>query len=153
MARGGAVVEASPPQGSLITARMALEQGREVFAVTGAAMDPRARGTNGLIRDGANLTENVDDVLQALGQLSPLQLIENKNKIAGPVGQLSDAGDLESARHKIIQALGPSLSTVDELHRVCQFSPAVESIVLLELELAGRLERHSENKVSILMDP
>ena len=152
MARGVVVVEASPRSGSLITARMALEQGREVFAVPGAAMDPRARGTNHLIREGATLTESADDVFAVLADVRVLerpeiifynQIVEN---------ELMDVEDAVSARDAIIAALGPTPTTVDELLRVCQFSLAVVSTVLLELELAGRLERHPGSKVSLLMD-
>ena len=152
MARGVVVVEASPRSGSLITARLALEQGREVFAVPGAAMDPRARGTNDLIRQGATLTESADDVFSVLNDSRPPAHpnihIENQRV----ENEMSDADDVPSAREEIIRALGPTPTTVDEVLRVCQFSLAVVSTVLLELELAGRLERHPGSKVSLLMD-
>ncbi|MEQ9574630.1 MAG: DNA-processing protein DprA, partial [Rhodospirillales bacterium] len=152
MARGVVVVEASPRSGSLITARMALEQGREVFAVPGAAMDPRARGTNHLIREGATLTESADDVFAVLADVRvperPEIIIDNQIV----ENELTDVEDAVSARDTIIAALGPAPTTVDELLRVCQFSLAVVSTVLLELELAGRLERHPGSKVSLLMD-
>ena len=152
MARGVVVVEANPRSGSLITARLALEQGREVFAVPGAAMDPRARGTNHLIREGATLTESADDVFAVLADtaapIRPKIIIDNQNITNG----LTDVEAATSARDEIIAALGPTPTTVDELLRVCQFSLAVVSTVLLELELAGRLERHPGSKVSLLMD-
>jgi len=152
MARGVVVVEASPRSGSLITARLALEQGREVFAVPGAAMDPRARGTNHLIREGATLTESADDVFAVLADsaapISPKIIIDNQSI----TNELTDIEAATSARDEIIAALGPTPTTVDELLRVCQFSLAVVSTVLLELELAGRLERHPGSKVSLLMD-
>jgi len=146
------VVEASPRSGSLITARLALEQGREVFAVPGAAMDPRARGTNHLIREGATLTESADDVFAVLADAAapivPKIIIDNQSI----TNELTDVEAATSARDEIIAALGPTPTTVDELLRVCQFSLAVVSTVLLELELAGRLERHPGSKVSLLMD-
>lgn len=152
MARGVVVVEASPRSGSLITARLALEQGREVFAVPGAAMDPRARGTNHLIREGATLTESADDVFAVLADtaasIRPKIIIDNQSI----TDELTDVEAATSARDEIIAALGPTPTTVDELLRVCQFSLAVVSTVLLELELAGRLERHPGSKVSLLMD-
>ncbi|MEQ8229730.1 MAG: DNA-processing protein DprA [Rhodospirillales bacterium] len=152
MARGVVVVEASPRSGSLITARLALEQGREVFAVPGAAMDPRARGTNHLIRQGATLTESADDVFAVLDEQlrPPPQEIHHKNQQV--THGLSDRDEIDSARENIINALGPTPTTVDELVRVCQFSTAVVSTVLLELELAGRLERHPGSRVALLMD-
>lgn len=152
MARGVVVVEASPRSGSLITARLALEQGREVFAVPGAAMDPRARGTNHLIRQGATLTESADDVFAVLDEQfrPPSQEINYKNQQV--TRGLSDRDETDSARENIINALGPTPTTVDELVRVCQFSTAVVSTVLLELELAGRLERHPGSRVALLMD-
>ena len=152
MARGVVVVEASPRSGSLITARMALEQGREVFAVPGAAMDPRARGTNHLIREGATLTESAEDVFAVLADA---RAPENPKIIVDNQCIINDSMNVEttiSARDEIIAALGPTPTTVDELLRVCQFSQAVVSTVLLELELAGRLERHPGSKVSLLMD-
>lgn len=152
LARGVVVVEASPRSGSLITARMALDQGREVFAVPGAAMDPRARGTNELIRQGATLTETAEDVFAVLAQqrppAKPDSFIENQSITP----ELTDVDDIDAARQEIVSALGPAPTTVDELVRVCQFSQAVVSTVLLELELAGRLERHPGSKVSLLMD-
>ncbi|MCF3629856.1 DNA-processing protein DprA [Thalassospiraceae bacterium LMO-SO8] len=152
MARGVVVVEASPRSGSLITARMALEQGRDVFAVPGAAMDPRARGTNHLIREGATLTESADDVFAVMADVRAPDksdiIVYNQNI----KNDLTDVETTVSARDEIIAALGPTPTTVDELLRVCQFSLAVVSTVLLELELAGRLERHPGSKVSLLMD-
>ena len=152
MARGVVVVEASPRSGSLITARMALEQGREVFAVPGAAMDPRARGTNHLIREGATLTESAEDVFAVLADA---RAPEKSETIIDNQYTMNESTSVEatiSARDEIIAALGPTPTTVDELLRVCQFSQAVVSTVLLELELAGRLERHPGSKVSLLMD-
>ena len=152
MARGVVVVEASPRSGSLITARMALEQGREVFAVPGAAMDPRARGTNHLIREGATLTESAEDVFTVLADA---RAPEKAEIIVDNQYTMNESTSVEatiSARDEIIAALGPTPTTVDELLRVCQFSQAVVSTVLLELELAGRLERHPGSKVSLLMD-
>jgi DNA processing protein len=152
VARGVVVVEASPRSGSLITARMALEQGREVFAVPGAAMDPRARGTNHLIREGATLTESADDVFAVLADPRAPARTEISFVNQDITNELTDVEDAASARQEIIAALGPAPTTVDELLRVCQFSLAVVSTVLLELELAGRLERHPGSKVSLLMD-
>ncbi len=151
MARGVVVVEASPRSGSLITARMALEQGRDVFAVPGAAVDPRARGTNHLIRQGAILTESADDVFDALNGAGPTPLEDTKGldlKELSPVPP--DPDELEAARRTLEKSFGAAPTSVDEIIRNCQSSLPVVSWVLLELELAGRLERHPGNKVSMI---
>jgi len=152
IARGVVIVEASPRSRSLITARMAMEQGREVFAVPGSAVDPRARETNHLIRQGAILTESTEDVFQALNEaertpLKERELIDFKGVSIG-----APAPDkVEEARGTIEKILSPTPSLVDEIIRNCQFSPPpVVSWVLLELELAGRLERHPGNQVSLI---
>lgn len=151
LALGVVVVEAAPRSGSLITARMAAEQGREVFAVPGSPRDPRARGTNGLIRQGATLVQDAADVIEGLsGQLGlPL-----RHTVTGGVEDLTEsppAGtDLASVRLTVENALSPSPTPVDEVVRDCQLSAPVVLAVLLELELAGRLERHAGNRVSLL---
>jgi DNA processing protein len=150
IARGVVVVEASPRSGSLITARLALEQGRDVFAVPGSPLDPRSRGTNKLIRDGAYMAESATDVLEVLSQNGrPLTESVEGTFLADTAPQIGHS-ELDSARNKIIESLGPVAVTVDEVIRNCQFSPAVASIVLLELELAGRLERHPGHKISLI---
>jgi DNA processing protein len=149
-ALGIVVVEARPGSGSLITARCALDQGREVFAVPGSPLDPRARGGNHLIRQGATLTETVDDVLRVLEPMraAPEKVYKSQHPFltesAPPAGFSAD-----SAHDRIVAALGPAPVAVDEIIRSCQFSPAIVAAVLLELELAGRLERHPGNRVSL----
>lgn len=151
IARGVVVVEANLRSGSLITARMALEQGREVFAVPGSPLDPRARGTNGLIRQGATLTESADDVLKVFGERRiPPHGDDGSARLSAVSTAKPADSDLDKARAAIIESLGPVPVTVDELLRNGQFSPAVASAVLLELELAGRLERHPGNQVSLI---
>ena len=154
IARGVVVVEAAHRSGSLLTARFALDQNREVFAVPGSPLDPRAQGANDLIREGAHLVQSAEDVVQVLNGLFQSHLGEppahlNPQKAADSLSE----SDLDRARQKIVQLLGPSPSAVDELIRQCQMSPAVVSTVLLELELAGRLERHPGNQVSLLVHP
>ncbi len=151
VSRGVVVVEASPRSGSLITARMALEQGREVFAVPGSAVDPRARGTNNLLRQGANLTESAEDIFQVLNEAKRTPLEDSKAIDFKGVSPAPPApGELDLARREIEKKLSPVPSLVDEIIRNCQFSPPVVSWVLLELELAGRLERHPGNQVSLI---
>ena len=151
--RAVVVVEASPRSGSLITARLALEQGREVFAVPGSPLDPRARGANDLLRQGANLAESGDDVMRILRDMAPKPLEEPKAvDFKNGIPEQPDPDSVDSARHRVVELLGPSPVTVDEVLRNCQFSPAVVSLILLELELAGRLQRHPGNRVSLVPD-
>lgn len=151
LALGVVVIEAGLRSGSLITARLAAEQGREVFAVPGSPLDPRAQGPNDLIRHGATLTEGADDVLAVLSDLLRRPLAEGKRARydGGPTEPPSE-GELAQARRTIVESLGPTPVTVDLLIRECQLSPPVVSMVLLELELAGRLERHPGHRVSLL---
>ncbi len=151
VSRGVVVVEANPRSGSLITARLALEQGREVFAVPGSAVDPRARGTNHLLRQGANLTESAKDIFEVLNEAKRTPLEDGKAIDFKGVSPAPPAPDeVDEARREIEKKLSPAPSLVDEIIRNCQCSPAVVSWVLLELELAGRLERHPGNKVSLI---
>jgi DNA processing protein len=151
MARGVLVVEATQKSGSLITARFAAEQNREVFAVPGSPLDPRTQGANQLIKEGAHLVQSAADIMEILSglfqsNLEEPQAIENidENDIT------SSPGDVDAGRDVIKKLLGPTPIAVDELIRRCQMSLAVVSMVLLELELAGRLERHPGNQVSTI---
>ena len=155
MALGVVVVEAAARSGSLITARLALEQGREVFAVPGSPLDPRARGCNDLLRHGATLTENAADVLSQLGpQLRGAEPLRPNRPVAMPVAlQLPSQSTAhpvseEAGQELILGRLGPTPVAVDELVRQCQMTAAAVATLLLELELAGRVERHPGNLVS-----
>jgi DNA processing protein len=145
---GVVIVEAARRSGSLITARMALEQGREVFAVPGSPLDPRAEGTNGLLKQGANLVTEAADVLGVLRPIlgQPIDL-----PIEEPEARLPHPGEPEaSERGRIVALLGPAPVSIDDLVRLSQSSPAIIRTVLLELEIAGRLERHGAGLVSLL---
>ena len=144
-ALGVVVVEAALRSGSLITARIAAEQGREVFAVPGSPLDPRAAGTNDLIKQGATLTTEAADVISAVEPIMgrPLALREPDDE---PLDVEPDAGD----RARITALLGPTPVLLDDLIRMSGASPAVTRAVLLELELAGRLERHGGGLVSMI---
>jgi len=150
---GVVVVEASPRSGSLITARLALEQGRDVYAVPGTPGDPRSRGTNGLIKDGAILTESAADVLRVLGDAKSMYAMP---QFSLDFKALEDTrvstNEIDQARPAIKELLGNSSVAVDELVRNCQFSFATVSAVLLEMELAGRLERHPGNRVCQIVE-
>ncbi len=156
---GVVVVEAAVASGSLITARLAAEQGREVMAVPGSPLDPRSRGANRLLKDGAHLVESAEDVLAILLALplarsgpAPIDPAPVDQAPVDPAPPVAAAGtdDLDAARVKIADELNSHPVAVDELVRRCHFSAAVVATVLLELELAGRLERHPGNRVSRL---
>ena len=144
---GTVVVEAAPKSGSLITARLAAEMGREVMAVPGSPLDPRAQGCNGLIRDGATLIQNAADVLEQVRPIgsriaSPRQIYDAA--AADPAGE---AGDHDRA--VVEELLGPSPVPVDEIVRLSGLSSGAVQLVLLELDLAGRIDRHAGGKVSL----
>jgi DNA processing protein len=145
LALGTVVVKAAPRSGSLITARLAAEAGREVMAVPGSPLDPRAQGCNGLIRDGATLIQGAADVLEAIRPIDARAVRDPGTGYRTPPPQ--DASDPERAR--VTALLGPVPVAVDELIRQSGFSPAVVQTVLLELELAGRLERHAGGRASL----
>jgi DNA processing protein len=165
MSLGILVVEAAAKSGSLITARFALEQGREVFAVPGSPLDPRCRGGNDLLRNGATLTENAADIVAQLGPLlrgappRPLGIPPARREVKRPEGRefplmpmarASSPASLEgdAGLDMILEILSPTPVAVDELVRQCQMSAAAVATLLLELELAGRIERHPGNLVS-----
>jgi DNA processing protein len=152
---GVIVVEAAPKSGSLITARIAQEQGREVFAVPGSPLDPRARGGNDLIRQGAVLVENAADVLENM-PFSPRDFAGRSSMLAEP----DDPGTYVppppqmpgNAQQDVLSCLSGDPTMVDDLVRRCQLSPSITMAVLLELELAGRVETLSGNRVARLPD-
>jgi DNA processing protein len=146
LAHGTVVVEAAPRSGSLITARFAAELGREVMAVPGSPLDPRAQGCNQLIREGATLVQTADDVLEAIRPFHLKPLAQPKRPFA-PEGPPADAD--EAQRRAVADLLGPTPVPVDEIVRQSGLPPAVVQTVLLELELAGRLERHAGGRVSL----
>ena len=145
LAQGTVVVEAAPRSGSLITARIATETGREVMAVPGSPLDPRAQGCNLLIREGATLVQSVDDILEAIRPIDPRAV---RSPVSGFEGEPAvEPGDVE--RRRIERLLGPVPVPVDELIRQAGVPAAAVQLVLLELELAGRLERHAGGRVSL----
>ncbi len=147
---GVVVIEAAIGSGSLITARYAAEQGREVFAVPGSPLDPRSAGGNGLLRDGASLCERADDVLAVIDELirrPKAQAPPPRDFAPGPPS-ISEA-ELSEARGIIQAALSPAPTAIDDLIRMTGQSPAIVATVLLELDLAGRLQRHPGQLVSL----
>lgn len=146
---GVVVVEAAMRSGSLITARFALEQGRDVFAVPGSPLDPRARGSNSLIKDGAALVESADDIVVALAQAPMLPFAEPAPDRFGPASGSAPEADA-ATRKCVLSALGPTPTPVDEILRQTGASVPLIRMVLLELDLAGRLHRDPGDRVSLL---
>ncbi|MEM6780888.1 MAG: DNA-processing protein DprA [Pseudomonadota bacterium] len=151
LSSGVVVVEATLKSGSLITARMAGEQGRDVYAVPGFPLDPRAAGPNKLLQDGAVLIQSSTDVLQNMNDFTGRSLGEPKQAEA-PITPLApiDENEVEDARDLILSNLSHVPVTVDELVRVCHITISVAQTVLLELELAGRLQRLPGGRVSLI---
>lgn len=152
VALGVVVVEAAARSGSLITARLAADFGRQVFAVPGSPLDPRCEGTNGLLKDGATVTTRPDDVLQALAPLSEIDLFSGRE--ADEPGEDDRSMILppsDGDRARITDALGPTPVEVDDIIRHTGLPAQAVYLVLLELDIAGRLHRHPGGLVSIGM--
>lgn len=162
LSQGVLVVEAATRSGSLITARLANETGKTVLAIPGSPLDPRSAGTNGLIREGATLVTCADDIIEALAPLHSSQnefiydisedggeevVFDGQPEIERP-DKLQDAP--QNIRDRIIAAIGAAPVEVDDIIRFCDAEPGQVQLVLLELSLAGRLERHSGNRISMI---
>lgn len=145
VSRGVLVVEAALKSGSLTTARYALEQGRDVFAIPGHPLDPRANGCNKLIKNGAILTETIEDIMQEIFPSKQLALPHLEMTLE----ETSAPSSLETVRKIIYENLNIIPINVDEVIRECQLQASDVWIVLLEMEIAGRLERHPGGKVSL----
>lgn len=151
LSSGVVVVEATLKSGSLITARMAAEQGRDVYAVPGHPFDPRASGPNKLIQDGATLVQTADDILSALhAYAATRQTLEDSGESlwqgAGYAEDLSGR-DAEEIRDIILQNISTTPIAVDEMVRNCHLTIPAVQMVLLELELAGRIQRLPGNRI------
>ncbi len=149
---GVVVVEAAERSGSLITARLAGEQGREVFAVPGSPLDPRAAGTNNLLKQGATLVTSARDVIETLAPILgrvpelPTELASDDSaRIPEPLPDIR-----QNERERVVGALGFSPVDIDELIRTTGLETRTVHIVLLELDLAGRLQRHGQQLVSLI---
>ena len=159
LALGVVVIEAAKRSGSLITARLANENNRLVFSVPGSPLDPRAEGCNHLIRQGAILVTCVDDIREALAPMGggepqlPFEVGENEaESLEGLVSERSGAVPAnadDALRQRISQALGPSPVDIDDIIHFSGASAGQVQLVLLELDLAGRIERHAGNRVSL----
>jgi DNA processing protein len=147
LAVGVVVVEAAKRSGSLITARFALEQGREVFAVPGSPLDPRAEGSNELLKQGATLVTEAADVITVVRPIlgTPMEVSAEEPGPPAP----PDAEPASNERARIVELLGPTPVSIDDLIRLSASAPAIVRMVLLELDIAGRLERHGGGLVSL----
>ena len=152
------VIEAAKRSGSLITARMAAEIGRDVLAVPGSPLDPRSEGTNGLIRNGATLVSSTEQILEAMSPIDDTQqsfvydVRENDEEVDAYIKSRKTANVRieESVREKICAALSANPVEIDDIIRFCDAEPSEVQLILLELALAGRIERHSGNRVSLI---
>jgi DNA processing protein len=138
------VVEAAIKSGSLITTKYALEQGRDVFAIPGHPLDPRARGCNQLIKNGAALVEGIEDIMN---EISEFKGNETQEEVA-PCVSFEKTTVSDKNRNIVNENLNYIPISIDELIRQCQLSASEVGIILLEMELAGRLERHPGDRVS-----
>ena len=146
MSRAVIVVEAALRSGSLITARFAAEQGRDVFAVPGSPLDPRCEGCNKLIKDGATILTSIDDVFEALSAQSPMR----RGQFAeAPTEMRRDVAPEGIDRDRVISLLSPSPVHLDDIVRESGLAPDVVTAILLELEIAGRAGRDGSGMVSL----
>ena len=146
MSRAVIVVEAAMRSGSLITARFAAEQGRDVFAVPGSPLDPRSEGTNRLIKDGAQILTSVEDVLESLRIVQrPQTEMFLEQDVSDSYGEPSE-GD----REHLLSFLSPTETHIDDLIRESRLSADVVSAILLELEIAGRVVRSGGGRVALV---
>ncbi|MDX2074329.1 MAG: DNA-processing protein DprA [Alphaproteobacteria bacterium] len=151
MSHATLVVEASPKSGSLITARLALEYNRELMAVPGSPLDPRAKGCNQLIKQGAHVAEEAADIVQ-LVQSGKLQLSLNETAGSSFTSAAVNESEVAAAHTVLMEKLGPSAVAIDELVEQCQLSVAVAQAALLELELAGKIRRVVGGKVALVYE-
>jgi DNA processing protein len=151
---GLVVIEAAARSGSLITARYAANFGRLVFAVPGSPLDPRSEGANGLIKDGASLITNANDIIEAMAPVSRIDLF-SPQQVSEPIYEDDKPLSLppsERERDRIVDALGPTPAEIDDIIRHTGLPAQSVYLVLLELDLAGRLHRHAGGMVSIDFD-
>ena len=144
---GTVVVEAAPKSGSLITARLAAEAGREVMAIPGSPLDPRSRGCNQLIREGATLVQNAEEIAELVRPLDHRMRAVPARYVGSEPVTIGD--DINDERQAVIDLMGMTYVSVDELVRQSGSSQANVQMVLLEMELAGKLERGAGGKVRI----
>jgi DNA processing protein len=151
IALGVVVIEAAARSGSLHTARFAAEQGREVFAVPGSPLDPRAEGTNDLIRNGATLAGCAAHVIEGLTPILGRRAAPEMFAAAGADDFDRPLDTSDTVRRSVLEALGPTPVTIDEILRATGVRPGELQLILMELTLAGRLERQAGGRVALVM--
>jgi len=147
---GLVVVEAAQRSGSLISARLAGELGRLVFAVPGSPLDPRAAGSNDLLKQGATLVTEARDVIDHLAPLLTRPSHPPRAEEPPPPDFAATPPPDDDDRARVAEALGPTPVGIDEIIRHTRLHPAQVFMILLELDLAGRLERHAGGGVSLI---
>lgn len=153
LSRGVIVIEAALKSGSLITARLALEQGREVFAVPGSPLDPRSHGTNALIQQGAKLVQKAEDVLDTFQESNSYFTQDTSESYESCLREDLPVHERKILQEQILVSLSYEPVSVDEVFRDFEYSYSSLSHVLIELELAGRLIRHPGNQISKVLEP
>jgi len=155
ISRGTAVIEATLKSGSLITAKLALQQNRELFVVPGFPLDPRYHGNNYLLKNGAHLLENSSDILEVLNnsRIERSALFESEKEFSNiiKIEQKEEFSEkmLTQARSEIIKLVGVSPSSIDEIISISKISPIAMLTAIIELELAGKIIRHYGNQISM----
>lgn len=151
LSSGVVVIEAAERSGTLITARYAMEQGREVMAAPGSPLDPRTKGCNRLIRDGAALIENAQDIIDVLENTPPQRLLEGGSDYEGPAFDYkAAAADIDRAKAAILGLLSPTPTARDEIIRQSGFPVPIAAAALMELELCGDISVEVDGRVAIL---
>jgi DNA processing protein len=147
IAQGLLVIEAARRSGSLISARLANEAGRTVYAIPGSPLDPRSEGANWLIKQGATLITDPQEIIDDLAGVGNSHITQWQEPDQDDYDRPVEVGDI---RQKIIRSLGPSPVEIDDIIRFSGATPGQIQLVLIELDLAGKLERHGGNRVSLI---
>ena len=150
LSEGILVIEANLKSGSLITAKEALSQGREIFAVPGSPLDPRAAGPNALIQDGATLVSQTRDITDVLENTHTFHLNDTITPGEYQLDRIPDQKDIDKARAMVLENLSPEMIEIDDLIRTTKLEPRLVHIVLTQLELAGRLEHFTGNRIALI---
>ena len=150
LSRAVLVVEAGTKSGSLITAREASDRGRDVLAIPGSPLDPRAKGCNNLLRDGAVLVQDSRDILDSISQKTLSAPPPKMPLFDAPDNESCDQNEVEKAKQELLNLLNYDASLIDEVIVQCHFPIPVISMALFELELAGQVMRHYGNRVSLV---
>lgn len=150
LAEGVVVIEANLKSGSLITAKEALSQGREVFAVPGSPLDPRAAGPNALIQDGATMVTQTRDITDALENNQTFHLSDTIKPSDYQLDHIPKQKDIDHARALVLENLSPETIEIDDLIRATNLEARLVHIVLTQLELAGRIEHFTGNRIALI---